>query len=201
MVFKRVESKSLLGKCWRLVEVPLEFIRNYTCPMSEYADWDRTRASILPFTTLWGFFFLWGKFMEDDYMLYVEICLFSMIPLLAFSIYIRFCTKVSEPPKNIMFVYALISFIMSITWISFTSDIVVDLLDMLGKILDVPKPVLGLTLLAWGNCLGDMNADVAMTKKGFGEMAITGCMAGPIFNILVGIGASTMKGLLDKESI
>ena len=43
-----------------------------------------------------------------------------------------------------------------------------------------------MTVLAWGNCLGDMSADVAMTKKGFGEMAITATMAGPIFNIMVG---------------
>jgi Ca2+/Na+ antiporter len=34
-------------------------------------------------------------------------------------------------------------------------------------------------------------ADVAMTKRGFGEMAITGCIAGPIFNILIGLGLST----------
>ena len=82
---------------------------------------------------------------------------------------------------------------MSIMWISFTSDIVVDLLQLFGFILGLPKPLLGLTLLAWGNCLGDMNANVAMTKRGFGEMAITGCMAGPIFNILVGMGASNLK--------
>ena len=56
--------------------------------------------------------------------------------------------------------------------------------------LEVPPAVLGLTLLAWGNCLGDLNADVAMTKKGFGEMAITGCMAGPVFNILMGVGVA-----------
>ena len=35
-----------------------------------------------------------------------------------------------------------------------------------------------------------MTADVAMTKKGFGEMALTGTVAGPIFNILVGQGVS-----------
>ena len=35
-----------------------------------------------------------------------------------------------------------------------------------------------------------MSADVAMTKKGFGEMAITGTMAGPIFNVLMGMGLS-----------
>ena len=46
--------------------------------------------------------------------------------------------------------------------------------------------MLSLTFLAWGNSLGDMSADTAMTRKGFGEMAITATMAGPIFNILIG---------------
>lgn len=68
----------------------------------------------------------------------------------------------------------------------------VDLLSVLGVMLGLPKTLLGLTLLAWGNCLGDMNANVAMTKKGFGEMAITGCMAGPVFNVLMGLGLSTL---------
>lgn len=44
-----------------------------------------------------------------------------------------------------------------------------------------------------------MSADVAMTKKGFGEMAITGTMAGPIFNILVGQGLSLTLGILKQE--
>ena len=42
-----------------------------------------------------------------------------------------------------------------------------------------------------------MNANVAMTKRGFGEMAITGCMAGPIFNIFVGMGASNLKQIIN----
>jgi sodium/potassium/calcium exchanger 6 len=109
------------------------------------------------------------------------------------SAYIRMCTYISQPPPKIFFCFAIIGFVMSIMWISFTSDIVVDLLQLFGFILGLPKPLLGLTLLAWGNCLGDMNANVAMTKRGFGEMAITGCMAGPIFNILVGMGASNLK--------
>jgi Ca2+/Na+ antiporter len=31
-----------------------------------------------------------------------------------------------------------------------------------------------------------MSADVAMTRKGFGEMAITATMAGPVFNVMIG---------------
>ena len=38
--------------------------------------------------------------------------------------------------------------------------------------------------------MGDMAADVSMTKKGFGEMAITATLAGPVFNTLVGMSLS-----------
>ena len=117
-----------------------------------------------------------------------------------FSAWIRMCTTKTKPPAALLFFYSIMAFVMSIIWIGFTCDIVVDLLTVIGVILSAPKPLLGLTLLAWGNCLGDMNADVAMTKKGFGEMAITGCMAGPVFNVLVGLGASTLKTLIKNTS-
>ena len=45
-----------------------------------------------------------------------------------------------------------------------------------------------MTIIAWGNCLGDLNADLAMTKRGYGEMAVTATIAGPTFNILAGLG-------------
>lgn len=56
--------------------------------------------------------------------------------------------------------------------------------------------MLALTVLAWGNSLGDMSADTAMTKKGFGEMAVTATMAGPIFNILMGQGLANFLLLI-----
>lgn len=176
--------------------------------MSEYADWNRTRASILPLTFVWGLFYLQGKFEpgeeeEDgenaDGLFYLKVASYTMIPMVIIAIYIRFYTKVTEPPTKIMFLFAIISFINSISWIGFTCDIVVDILTILGQILSVPKSLLGFTLLAWGNCLGDMQANVAMTKKGFGEMAITGCMAGPIFNILMGLGLATIGALISDD--
>ena len=48
---------------------------------------------------------------------------------------------------------------------------------------------MGITILAWGNSMGDLSADVIMAKKGLANMAITACYAGPVFNILFGLGA------------
>ena len=56
--------------------------------------------------------------------------------------------------------------------------------------------MLSLSILAWANSLGDLSADVAMTKKGFGEMAMTTTVAGPVMNILVGQGLSMLIQIL-----
>lgn len=45
--------------------------------------------------------------------------------------------------------------------------------------------VLGLTVLAWGNSVGDMSTNMAMARKGLANMAMTACYAGPVFNLLV----------------
>ena len=113
---------------------------------------------------------------------------FCLIPGLMVSIYVYCRTFNTKPRPMLMFIYAVLGFVMSILWISFTGDTVIDLIQTLGRSLDIAPSALGLTLVAVGNCLGDMSADVAMTKKGFGEMAITATMAGPVFNLNMGLG-------------
>lgn len=130
-------------------------------------------------------------YSDEEWALLISlICMMAgVIP----AILMRFKLKKSKGPEWLIFLYACIAFVMSIVWISFTCDIIMDLLKLFGFITGLPMALFGLTVLAWGNCLGDMYANVAMTKRGFGEMAITGCLAGPIFNILVGIGGAFTK--------
>jgi len=143
----------------------------------------------MPLAFLW----LYGLLEDDDGTL-LEIGLFTMIPGALIGLLIRMMTKVSAPPTWLMNIYAFLCFIMATLWIKFSSDCIMDLLQLFGYVTQLPASLFGLTVLAWGNSLGDMTADVAMTKKGFGEMAITGTMAGPIFNVMVGLGISlTLK--------
>lgn len=201
-IFKRTEDDDM-SPCMmcltKTVEVPLNLMRDFTCPMADFAEWDRNRASILPMTIPTGFCILWEFLFDPDTRhTYGMVCLYALIPGVMLAIYIRCRTTRTRPPPTLMFIYAVCAFFMSISWISFTSDVVVDLLDILGMVIGVPAAVLGFSLLAWGNCLGDLNADVAMTKKGFGEMAITGCMAGPIFNLNAGLGLPMLLVFLEN---
>ena len=83
---------------------------------------------------------------------------------------------------------ALYGFIIGAMWVDSIAAHLVNVLDFVGIILRIPGPVIGLTILAWGNSVADLSANVAMARKGLANMAMTACFAGPVFNILIGLG-------------
>jgi hypothetical protein len=56
MLIKRTNNSQTCGdRLAAIITVPLAFLQNYTIPMADFADWDRTRASILPLTVPVGY--------------------------------------------------------------------------------------------------------------------------------------------------
>ena len=92
-------------------------------------------------------------------------------------------------------VWLTASFLMSVLWMYMLSGEVLACLSALGTILDLPHGVLGLTILAWGNSLADLTNNTSVARRSL-EMALAGCYAGPIFNILVGLGVALMAATL-----
>jgi len=83
---------------------------------------------------------------------------------------------------------AMYGFIIAATWIDQIAGALVSLLNFIGIIFRIPGTIIGLTILAWGNSMGDLSANLTMARKGLANMAMTACFAGPVFNILVGLG-------------
>ncbi|KAK6042901.1 Sodium/calcium exchanger protein [Cooperia oncophora] len=77
---------------------------------------------------------------------------------------------------------------MSISWIYFISSEIVNVVTMFGVISQISHEVLGLTILAWSNSIGDLIADIAVVKQGYPRMAISASIGGPLFNLLIGFG-------------
>lgn len=58
-----------------------------------------------------------------------------------------------------------------------------------------------MSVLAWGNSVGDYSTNSALASKGFSDMSMAACFAGPSFNLLIGLGSGLLsqKGLLLSE--
>ena len=69
----------------------------------------------------------------------------------------------------------LYGFVIASTYLDKIADTLVDLLQLFGILLRIPSTVLGLTVLAFGNSVQDLVANVSLSKKGLSTMATTSC--------------------------
>nr|XP_012607707.1 sodium/potassium/calcium exchanger 6, mitochondrial isoform X1 [Microcebus murinus] len=98
-----------------------------------------------------------------------------------------FATSNRKPPR-LHWLFAFLGFLTSALWINAAATEVVNILRSLGVVFRLSNTVLGLTLLAWGNSIGDVFSDFTLARQGYPRMAFSACFGGIIFNILVGVG-------------
>ena len=76
------------------------------------------------------------------------------------------------------------------------SSILVDLLQMWTIFTGISATYMGLTVIAVGSALPDGVTTLALSAKGYGDMAITGNYSSQCFGFLVGFGLSMLKKTL-----
>ncbi|XP_013108180.2 mitochondrial sodium/calcium exchanger protein-like [Stomoxys calcitrans] len=125
--------------------------------------------------------------------------LYSLVVTIPLSILCFMYTRTDEPPK-IHAVFALISALGSMCAIYSCASETVEILYVLGIILNCSNAFLGCTLLAWGNGVGDLISDATLALHGYPKMAFAACVGGPFFNTLLGIGCVMLLKNLNSET-
>jgi len=129
----------------------------------------------------------------------IVVVLIITVPL-AFFIYCRL-HDAAPPQGGAMAIYLLtLAFISSCVWTDILASELVEGLEFLGVTMGVSRSILGLTILAWGNSIGDFVADTALARAGNPKMGAAGCFGGPLFNMCIGTGVALMVSTAQRPN-
>ncbi|MCL7022424.1 hypothetical protein MKW94_012645 [Papaver nudicaule] len=191
-----------LEKISKIWEFPVSTLLKLTIPQTNPSEWSRfyisANIALCPLALLYSC----NSFIPFDHGIifllpHTQLPLWSVILFICSILALLHYIFEAEPPESEQIPAVVIAFMMSVFWISTIAGELLDCLAAFGTILELPPALLGLTVLAWGNSVGDLVADVAVAKAGNPAMAMAGCFAGPMFNMLVGLGTGLVIQTVD----
>ncbi|RVX73916.1 hypothetical protein B0A52_02806 [Exophiala mesophila] len=168
---------------------------------SEGKEWNRWLLFVQVFTA--PFFVVstvWVN-LEDDatVRLYIRMVLGALVVSLVMMLGLLATTTPRQEP-NYRPLFCFLGFLVAIAWISTIANEVVGVLKAFGVITGMSDAILGLTIFAMGNSVGDWVADVTVARLGYPVMALSACFGGPMLNILLGIGLGGMYMTIHNAS-
>lgn len=112
---------------------------------------------------------------------------------------------------SIQIIFLAIGIINIIIWISLLANSLIEMMEIYQKILGLSKAILGLTIFAWGNSVGDLISNISMCRlyktqthyqdrvrlaTKFFIISCASCLGGVMLNSMGGIGFSGLVSML-----
>ena len=122
----------------------------------------------------------------------IHLFIILLIISILISLLLYYYTSKYEMP-NCPIIICIFTLIMSLIWIWFTANLLISLLMTISNLMNINESFLGMTILTYGNSISDLMLNLSLVKLGYGEMALSGSIAGPLFNLLIGLGIPLVK--------
>lgn len=162
-------------------------------PISNQRDWNRWLVILQLFTApLFVVMIVYANLDETHNRKELLLSTLSSLVFSLLGLLLLLATTSAEREPKYRFIFCFLGFFVAIAWISSIAGEVVGVLKAIGVILDMSDAILGLTIFAVGNSLGDLVADVTIARLGYSMMALSACFGGPMLNILLGVGLGGM---------
>jgi solute carrier family 24 (sodium/potassium/calcium exchanger), member 6 len=169
-----------------VVTSPVTLVLNLTVPLVEEDTWSKLFIVLNPIFASLLIALVFGLY--DNSVGALPVWALLLIIGACFSLGALIFAPRRLPERRNFFLFA--AFLLSIMWIYIVANELVSLLETFGLIFHIEPSILGLTVLAWGNSIGDLIADIVVAKQGFPDMALAATFGGPLFNMLLGLGIS-----------
>lgn len=188
---KTLKEKGFFGKLSQLLDLPAEFILYFTVLPASKEQYSKLRCLLycIPGTCFWYWVFF--PKLSLDYLKYP-----IPVGITIFLIFV-FTLKKKSPPKYFLILNTM-ALISALMWSKVMIRILIDILNTVEIIFNLPKSYLGLTILAVGNAMVDAITTISLCKQGAGTLAISGGYVGQMFGYLVGFGSSMLRLTLEK---
>lgn len=192
----------LVGKLYELLKYPCGVILTLTVPVIDHSaelhNWNRwlnilhcvTGPTVVALLTKRGLYLIGGVFPVWTVVLIVGVGVAIVVA----------CTSRNDRRPVYHCVFAWLGFAISMVWIYVIANEIVNLLQAFGVVVKLSDGILGITLLAWGNSIGDAVANMTMARQGFPRMAIGACYGGPLLNILIGVGVASLYKSVKRKA-
>ncbi|XP_011499811.1 PREDICTED: sodium/potassium/calcium exchanger 6, mitochondrial-like [Ceratosolen solmsi marchali] len=182
-------SASTLARILLLLRGPHMFLLQLFVPVvnetSQKRGWSKMlnciQIAVTPIAVLWIFKLNNIKFGNISLLTICFACTCT-IAVIMFAL-----TSVDRIPRlhNAM---AFLGVLTAMIVVYAVAEEVMAVLQCIGFASGISQAMLGITLLAWGNSIGDLISNVTIARKGFPRMGFSACFGGPMFNTLMGLG-------------
>ncbi|CCH57973.1 hypothetical protein TBLA_0A01730 [Henningerozyma blattae CBS 6284] len=137
------------------------------------------------------------EYLHSYSISFTTIMMTLIILLMLFAIHLTNFIIVLQYKTSIQ---SFCGFILSLFTISYCVEIVVDTLTNWTDQYNFSETILGLTIFAWGNSIGDLVSNVTFFKIGILDVAIGACLGSPLLYFVFGIGIDGILLILGNFS-
>lgn len=183
-------ERNVVGKVYDVVAFPLRFALVLTVPVVDYEDaqdnWCRP-LNTLHCVTAPVFAVAVLGLADERVTAGVPAWALAALVGAVVALLVWFSSSFERAPRY-HFAFGYAGFALSVLWIYGVARELLGLLRAFGLVAGLSDGVLGLTVLAWGNSLGDLVTNVSVARQGYPSMAMAACFGGPLLNLLIGVG-------------